>query len=172
MGIAIEHGSGWIKRIATFVKGIGQSMANWAAKIASKFGPSVPAIEAAHATGNAGFLAAVKTAAKEIATFLVNILKLGWQSRDFIKSIRYCFKCMFARKWYEKAYYLLQLISSVILMIGTAGSSLILKVALAVAQLCILIWDSILLAQLLSKKVIARLRECFTDNGQLAGAAS
>ena len=58
----------------------------------------------------------------------------------------------FAGPLYTRAYYLLQLIAAVILFVGTAGASLMVMVVLAVIQLALLIWDSIVLDQMLHRE--------------------
>jgi len=150
IGIAIEHGSGWIKRIATYIKGIGQSLVDWAGKMLGKVGAWFSELRSAH--GSPEWLTKVKNFGKQIVNFVINAFKLGWKNRNFINSIRHCFSCLFAGSWYKKAYYMLQLIASIILMIGTAGSSLALKLVLAVVQLALFIWDSIVLEQMLHPK--------------------
>jgi hypothetical protein len=148
IGIAIEHGSGWIKRIAEYMKGFGQSMVDWGGKMLGKAGAWISELGAAH--GGPQWMTKVKAFAKQIGSFVLDALKLGWSNRHFINTIRYAFSNLFAGPWYKKAYYLLQLIASVILFVGTAGASLMVKVVLAVIQLALLIWDSIVLHQMLN----------------------
>ena len=152
IGIAIEHTSGWAKRIAEYLKGIGQSMLDWATKMLGKAGNLLSRLGSAHGGGSSKYAQAVKSAAKEVASWVVEAAKLGYNNRHFLNSIKYCYKCLFKGPWYKKAYYGLQLVASIILMIGTAGSSLILKVVLAVVQLGILVWDSFVLGEMLHPK--------------------
>lgn len=150
IGIAIEHGSGWIKRVAEYIKGIGQSLVDWAGKILGKVGTWFSELGGAHA--GPAWMTKVKEFGKQIVNFVIDSFKLGWKNRQFINTIRYCFSCLFSGPWYKKAYYLLQLIASIILLIGTAGASLAVKLVLALIQLAIFIWDAIVLEQMLHPK--------------------
>jgi hypothetical protein len=150
IGIAIEHGSGWVKRIAEYIKGVGQSLVDWAGKILGKVGTWFSELRSAHE--GPAWMTRVKAFGKQIVNFVIESFKLGWKNRNFINSIRYCFSCLFAGPWYKKAYYLLQLIASIILMIGTAGASLAVKLVLALVQLALFIWDTIVLEQMLHPK--------------------
>ena len=125
-------------------------MVDWASGMLGKAGAWLSELKSAHGTPQ--WLESVKTYAKQIANLVVDAMKSGWRNRNFINTVRYAFGCLFAGPWYEKAYYLLQLIGAIILMIGTAGASIALKIVLAVIQLAILVWDSVILADMLRSK--------------------
>lgn len=147
IGIAIKHGSGWIRRVAEYIKGIGKSMVDWAVGMLGKAGAWMSELRAAH--GGPGWMTSVKAYGKRIVNFVIVAMKEGWKRRQFINAIRHCYDCLFAEKWYKKAYYLLQLIGSIVLMVATAGAGIALKLLLAVVQLALLVWDSIVLHDML-----------------------
>jgi len=147
LDIAIAHGSDWVKRIAKFIQGFGQDMVDWGGNMLKKAGTWIFELRSAH--GGPAWMTKVTNFAKQIGTFVMEALKLGWPNRNFINTIRYSFTCLFSGSYLKRAYYLLQLIAAVILFVGTAGASLMVMVVLALIQLALFIWDSIVLYQML-----------------------
>jgi hypothetical protein len=146
IGILIEHGSGWVKQIAEYIKGIGQSMVDWAGQILGRLGTWISELRAAH--GLPDWMPRVRQYANQIANFVIEAFRWGWQNSDFINIFRYCITCLLAGPW--MAYYALQLFASIVLMIGTAGASIVIRLVLAAVQLAVFIWDTIELARILN----------------------
>ena len=79
-------------------------------------------------------------------------MRIGYTHGAFMSTLSNAFALWFQGPWYQKAYYVLQMVASIILLVMTEGAALIVRIALAVMQTAILVWDSIKLAEALNEE--------------------
>jgi hypothetical protein len=162
IGIAIMRGADWAKRIVNFLKNIQQSVLDWAGKFKEYLGNLISKLSGA-GPSSSEWVAKVKSAAKEIASAFIAIVKYGWDTKVIYQLVGNCLKTLLDVPWYKKVYYALQVVASIVLMAASGGASIVLKIVLAVIQLALFIWDTITLVLMFEGKLVDR-RVLYNDS--------